>query len=246
MADHTNHMVPRIFKMVVLISWLMAFWLLLTNIGDSPLIAKFLNPRYWVLVKVGVSIILIYLLVTYYDIPHDMGMGAFAGLVQVAILILPILYLPMAATSHLSPTAFEKRSIAKSRPLVEGEMFSGRPQVTVDGNDEGGSVDLLSLSINPRAFIGKMIKTKGTVYRDKSIGDNRFLLYRLIMWCCAADARPVGVLVKPMKPNDLEQGQWVEVEGVVERVLIYDKPAIVISEARVRTIQAPRSPYLFQ
>ncbi len=235
--------VPRVFKLLVLMAWIGVFWGLMTSVSGAPPISRFLSPDYWWLIKLGTAILIIYCLATYYIIPPHMGMGAFAGLIQVGLLMLPIIYLPTAVSSQLSPVAFEKRSVDK----IYGGNTAGREsdsQASVAGG-EGGRVSLSNLTRKPSAFEGRKVITEGMVYRDEKLGENRFICFRLLIWCCAADARPVGILVQVKNSIDVPAGQWVRVEGVVEKSVIGGRKVIQIDNAEVKTIEPPGIPYLF-
>ena len=247
MVDNPNSSsVPRFLKLLVLFAWIGVFWGLLNSMGGMPPIARFLSPDYWWLIKMAAAIMIIYAISTYYIVPHGMGMGALAGLVQAGLLVLPIIYLPTAVSTQFSPAAFEKRSVGKNfcgGEIVEGDRDSlaAKPPAGL----KAGSVSLLDLSRRPSEFEGRRVTTEGMVYHEDALGKHRFLCYRLLMWCCAADARPIGVLVQPRTQTKLGKGQWARVEGIVEKSLLNGRRLITIKDAEVEEIDAPSTPFIF-
>jgi uncharacterized repeat protein (TIGR03943 family) len=244
-GNQLNSSVPRIFKLLVLGSWIGVFSGLMTSIDGTPPIARFLNPDYWWLIKAGTAALLAYALTTYHTIPQNMGMGALAGLIQVGLLVLPIIYLPSALSSELSVAAFEKRSLIKS--FGAGSDYS-EWQSNVPNRSPGRKnriVSLLLLALQPKSYTGERVAIEGIVYRHESLGEERFFCYRLLMWCCAADARPIGVLVEPNIPVLLRSGQWVRVEGTIAESRFRGRQIMMMKDSRVREIDPPQTPYLF-
>ena len=88
---------------------------------------------------------------------------------------------------------------------------------------------------------GVKVKTEGLIYKDKNIPENYSLLYRFAIFCCAADATPVWILVKSHKNNELENETWIQVEGIFQMVLIDGNHLPVISANHIRKKTAPPS-----
>src|SRR5438132_11596187 len=61
---------------------------------------------------------------------------------------------------------------------------------------------------------GRRVYARGMVMRSDSLAAQEFALLRYSITHCAADARPVGLLVIASGDPGLPSGQWVEVEGV--------------------------------
>jgi putative membrane protein len=72
------------------------------------------------------------------------------------------------------------------------------------------------LMMYPEKFVGKKITSTGFVYREEGLKDNQFVLARLSMACCVADAGVVGFLIDTPLSNQFKKDQWYEIEGTFE------------------------------
>ena len=110
----------RFMLLIVLIAGIAAFWILIQRIEGTPLISRLLRQEYWWLVAVGTGILLLFLLSLVYPDPHCAGPHGIRLTLQVGIMILPLLYVPTAVTSRLSPDALNKRlSLAQQNFRLE-------------------------------------------------------------------------------------------------------------------------------
>ena len=109
----------RFMLLIVLIAWIAAFWILIQRIEGTPLISRLLRQEYWWLVDVGTGILLLFLLSLVYLDPRA-GPHGIRLTLQVGIMMLPLLYVPTAVTSRLSPDALNKRlSLAQQNFRLE-------------------------------------------------------------------------------------------------------------------------------
>lgn len=77
--------------------------------------------------------------------------------------------------------------------------------------------DLIRRGARPRDLAAAHPTLTGMVIPDPSNPD-RFMLSRLLVTCCAADARPVGISVEqPGWRSSYPEGSWVEVSGKFTR-----------------------------
>jgi len=258
-SRHARPSLANLAQTMVVLAWVIVFWGLLLRLGGVPLAAKFLSPNYWWLIDMGIAVLGLFLLsLVYCDPPHT-SRGGLSLLLHTGVMIVPLLYLPIAMGSQLSAEA----SIIPVVSLVplDGSSEEGVPDAVLDTadpkekerrptHDVGGTppepVSLLDLSLAGEAYLEKRIETLGIVYRDERLPRRTFLCYRLLMLCCAADARPVAVLVRYGKTSGLKTGDWVSVEGVVGQAKVKGRVVRQISADRVAIAQEPKVPYLFQ
>jgi putative membrane protein len=245
----------RLFQLIVVLAWILAFWVLL-QIEGGPLLGKFLRPEYWWLVELGTAILVFFLMSLVYCTPHNRGRRGVGLVMQMGIMILPLLYLPTAVVSQLSPEAAKKRSFhvaqyshiktKASRHLVSGSATGGNEAFPSASGDlrlhENPS--LLRLVFEPKPYEGRRVSTIGMVYRDDKSPENTFFCYQLSMFCCAADAKPIGVLVEYDKSDALKRGEWVKVEGIVGFTNIEDDHLPMIVAQKVEPMRPPKDQYL--
>jgi putative membrane protein len=115
---------------------------------------------------------------------------------------------------------------------------------------------MLDLASEPDKYVGKKVAAVGRVYRDDKMPENSFFCYRLLMFCCAADAVPVGVLIEYDKAKTLKKGAWVRVEGILKSTDIKDprlakvmdldddRLAKIVAE-KVEPTTAPKQTFLY-
>ncbi|MFH0959774.1 MAG: TIGR03943 family protein [Pseudomonadota bacterium] len=243
----------RFMLLIVLIAWIAAFWILIQRIEGTPLISKLLRQDYWWLVDVGTGILLLFLLSLVYLDPHCAGPHGIRLTLQVGIMILPLLYVPTAVTSRLSPDALNKRlSLAQQNfRMAQPGVFSvsGAGYSNSDPKNRDLSLpddpSVLRLALWPEPYDGKLIKTLGMVYKNDNLPPNSFYCCQLVMYCCAADASPLGVLVEYDGVNDLTNGQWVKVEGKVKISRGGDRQKTEIVAEKVEPIEPPKDQYLY-
>jgi len=237
----------------VLLAWIVAFWFLLQHLGGSPILGKFLRPDYWWLVEVGTAILVFFVMAMVYNDPPHGGRRGIALLSQMGIMILPLLYLPTAAVSQLSPDAVKKRSFYLSQshqPFSEASLQS-LSESSADGKDSGRldevptNPSLLRLVFKPEPYQGRRVTIVGKTYTDDKLPPNSFLCYQLLMFCCAADARAIGVVVEYDKSETVKNGDWVKVEGSVGFTSLEGQRLTKITAESVEPTEAPKDPYLF-
>lgn len=68
---------------------------------------------------------------------------------------------------------------------------------------------------NPKKYMGKTIKFKGVVYRNKDFANNQFVPGRFAMTCCADDITFIGYMCEYKNASELPLRAWVEVEAEI-------------------------------
>jgi uncharacterized repeat protein (TIGR03943 family) len=105
---------------------------------------------------------------------------------------------------------------------------------------------ILSLRDNTlEAVVGENATVSGFVYRQEGFAEDRFMVSRFVITCCAADAMPVGLYVSWPESKTLADDQWVEVSGQFELRDIDSKQTPVLLAETVTLIDIPAQPYLY-
>ncbi len=98
-------------------------------------------------------------------------------------------------------------------------------------------------------FEGRTVVLRGFVGREPSFAAQRFYVARRLLWCCTLDASLLPLLVESDRGTVPRQGQWVEVEAVVDATQISsDNGATTVPLLRatgVREVEAPEFEYVF-
>ncbi|WP_028778909.1 TIGR03943 family putative permease subunit [Shimazuella kribbensis] len=72
------------------------------------------------------------------------------------------------------------------------------------------------LAMYPEDFKGKKVRMVGFVYREEGFEENQFVIARLSMACCVADAGVVGFFVETKRPKVFQKDQWYQIDGTFE------------------------------
>lgn len=96
----------------------------------------------------------------------------------------------------------------------------------------------------PDRYKGLKAKVKGFVLQDDEYGPEYFSLSQFVLSCCAADARPVGILVHadPVKFS-LKNDQWIEASGTFLIKEVDGEKQIVLHLENAQPIAVPQNPY---
>jgi uncharacterized repeat protein (TIGR03943 family) len=121
---------------------------------------------------------------------------------------------------------------------------------SAEGNIVVQVVDLLYAAKDPdlqATFKGQSVEITGQLMPDtmNNPKGDRFKLVRMFIVCCAADARPVSVLVEsPTNPSVPEMG-WIKVVGTVEFPVEGGRQIAVIRAGKVIPVDPPEETMLY-
>jgi len=98
----------------------------------------------------------------------------------------------------------------------------------------------VQLENKPVEVIGQLMPAK-----TNNPKGNRFVVIRMMMTCCAADAQPIALPVEPQKKPDLPDMTWVKVTGQAAFPVEGGQRKPLIQDAAIEKIDAPEDPYLY-
>ena len=96
------------------------------------------------------------------------------------------------------------------------------------------------LENKPVEVIGQLMPAK-----TNNPKGNRFVVIRLMMTCCAADAQPIALPIEPQQKPDLPDMTWVKVTGKAVFPIEGGQRKPLIQNAVLEKIDAPEDPYLY-
>lgn len=95
--------------------------------------------------------------------------------------------------------------------------------IKIDDNN----LDILEdIRINPEKFIGKEIEINGFVCKESYLKNTQFIIGRIIMTCCAADSKIVGILAENKDIIELDENEWVTIKGALSYTTINDDDGV--------------------
>lgn len=93
-------------------------------------------------------------------------------------------------------------------------------------------------------YEGKQVDLVGFVYSPEFLPEQYFIIARFVIRCCAADATPIGLVVKYDWQSNFKQDEWVRVKGnfIVED--FNGNQQLVIIPVSVANTDVPERPYI--
>ena len=88
--------------------------------------------------------------------------------------------------------------------------------------NEYNSMVLEDIRINPEKYIGRKLEVDGFVCKESYLKENQFIIGRIIMNCCAADSKVVGIIGEYNKDYDLKENDKIIVKGIIGSSTIKD------------------------
>jgi len=166
-------------------------------------------------------------------------MSAFSFL----IFLFPVLLTTIVRPGNLSSFAAMKRGITDELLTGETDVLEIlKTQIETEGQYRKLNVkQFLTFAKNrPDEIAGKLVSVEGLVFKQNG-QNNRFMLIRFLITCCAADATPLGIEVVYSQTEQLKQDTWVKVyvQGNFEK----DKPQIIAEDIK-KTLK-PADLYLY-
>lgn len=93
----------------------------------------------------------------------------------------------------------------------------------------------------------KMVEVIGQLMPAKTNNPkgNRFVVIRMMMTCCAADAQPVALPIEPKEKPELPEMTWVKVTGTAAFPVEGGQHKPIVRNAVLEKIEPPEEPYLY-
>jgi len=136
--------------------------------------------------------------------------------------------------------------------IGEGTMMN--PSLYLAKNENGEikaeTVDLLyaaSEEVMREDFEGQTVEVIGQFLptRTDTSDGNRFRMVRMFVVCCAADARPVAILVEAQDVASFPEMSWVKVRGVATFPLEGDRRIPLLIATSIAPTEAPVQTFLY-
>lgn len=90
----------------------------------------------------------------------------------------------------------------------------------------------------PAQVLGRRVDLIGQYFVDDRCGEDQFVVTRIVVTCCLADAEVIGL--RAQSPKRFKPGAWIAVSG--ELRILNDrsgKPALFIGNAAASEVPAP-------
>ena len=227
-----------VFREFVLISLL---FITIERIVSDKRLANYINPDYHIFVYLSLVILLIFaasamVLASGRDV-NEKPSGISKYLVFIILIIL--MNLPHDNTLFYEHIQEEreftaqtgasdktgKASISEISELKHDEVVL--PRETPDGmtfksdifkiNSENFYSAAEKIFADPEKFLNTKLEITGFVYKSKKLKKDRYIIARLVMYCCAADAGITGLIFDAEKTGgSFKKDEWLELYGHIE------------------------------
>lgn len=111
----------------------------------------------------------------------------------------------------------------------EGENKKDKVTKIVDSNiiiDDNNLLVLEDIRLNPDRYIGKNIEMCGFICKEAYLKNTQCVIGRIVMTCCAADSKVVGILIEDEEVLKLKENDWVYVKGTLSYTTINDDDGV--------------------
>lgn len=235
--------VANILRAAVLVAWVVALaWLLQSGAYKAYL------PKLWPLIAMGLACTAILVVGLFGRALRSGAAGeGVVRTVRLGLMMLPLVYIVAAPAQGLDSHAFERRRVgdqlAPATPPKQAEAPA--PVAAATGaSGEPRVLTLMDVQQMAREIAGTRIVTEGMVYHDAKLPPGHLVLFRFSVTCCAADAVPVGALVKCDEPARYKQDDWVRVTGELQVTKLEGQEGALLVAEKVDPIAAPTDEYL--
>ncbi|MCD1258946.1 TIGR03943 family protein [Paenibacillus athensensis] len=114
-------------------------------------------------------------------------------------------------------------------------------QPLIDVTEKQFMETLATVNLYLDNYVDKQIRISGFVYHMDNLGPNQYVLGRLAVGCCAADAIPVGVVVEGAEPMKLGNDSWVSVKGTIAKTKIGSQNVLLVRASETEKIKKPQT-----
>ncbi|MCG3207089.1 MAG: putative two-component membrane permease complex subunit SMU_746c [Anaerolineae bacterium] len=174
---------------------------------------------------------------------HQHGQLSWAGLLLV---FSPVILGLIVPPKPLGAAAMSNRDVS-----LKSLTSAGAPTNSTVLSKPRGEKNILDWVVefqsakDPAAFAGQEAKVTGFVYRDERFAPNEFMVSRFVVSCCAADAAPIGLVVRAENGSDFASDAWVEVTGQFTPGQFAGESLPLLAAASVSPTDVPEQPYLY-
>lgn len=235
-----------IIKIVISIALSAFFYYLLC----SKKLSEFINPNINILVKFTVLFFITLALILIFQMKNLFNVKK-----KNRSYILYII--PMIAAFVVFNMQGEKKYSLEDTNNIKGIILHDSKEVTLDKEHNNNyNLNNEKIQITDENYIyfldciyndfdkikDKTIVINGFLYKDKSLKDNEFALVRILMSCCSADTKTLGIICKANEKALYNNYTWLSIEGNLEKV---ENGEIILKANKITKIVKPEKFFLY-
>jgi putative membrane protein len=157
-----------------------------------------------------------------------------------------------AANRGLQLAGSDSSTMESSRQLKASEIIEQLgPEETLEVETALYSGIIEDISKRRSLYMGRRIGIEGFVFRFDHFSPDQFIVARMQIVCCAADALLTGILVQSNEAPSFETSSWVRVEGIIGEREYYDawndKTSVVpaVKAELMHPVEKPLNVYVY-
>lgn len=215
----------------------------------SNKVGEFVHPRIIIFIKLSIVLFIIIAFVLLFETQNKSYVkrklnGYYVYIIPFLILCIFINFAPTSA--YISS---DINNIREKIASDNEEVLSNKKKIQrLIENDifevgEENYIDFLNLaSKDYEAISKKTITMTGFVYRDNSLNKDEFALVRILMSCCSADTKVVGMICNKELDKSYKNDTWVKVSGRLQK---NNKGEAILKINSIKVIDKPSNIYIY-
>ena len=161
------------------------------------------------------------------------------------LLALPVGLGLLLPASPLQDSVIQSKGFSNNTSLVSSSSSEIDTELPFEEYTILDWIRAFNYAEDPSIYTGQPADVIGFIFHDDSLPPNQFLVGRIGVTCCVADAVAIGVVVSWPDAEELPDNAWVQVTGDVQSTTLNNKTMPLIEATGVTRTEAPDQPYVF-
>jgi len=222
---------------LVMAAWIITFGFLLKD--DQYHL--FLKPQFGVLIYISLMILTLFA-VSMFTLKTQFRVSD--SLIKGMILLVPVVFIFSTGDQTLGGFALSKRT------LTSPEKKDPQPAPSAVNQEDPGTSEpsILKLVREWDQYQGRRVTLEGLYYEPREKDETIAVVFRYLVSCCAADALPLGIVLKKEGAKGIQDNDWVKITGVVQEAMLDESPVIFMTLERIEKLPLPSkgAVYIYQ
>lgn len=209
-------------------------WMLISENYTS-----FLHPRFWPFLLAATVIVLLFISAMIFGKRMESNVPVNRKIVKLLVMLTPLFVLYTVVGQGMGVHAYSKKNIHAEQSalqFLEGLAVQEPDDIETSTENE---YSILELTMKMKQLNGQRVITEGLTYTDANVPERHMMLFRFAMFCCAADATPMALVINVGDLEPPANESWAKVEGVLKISKIRGKDTPVINADKIIKLETP-------
>ena len=234
LKDLTKFLLNNVTLIALIVILDALVWMLISENYTS-----FLHPRFWPFLLAAAVIIVLYIGAIIFGKRMQFNVSTNQKVVKLMVLLTPFFVLHTVVGQGMGVHAFSKKvtnSDQSAMQLLKGLSVQEPGDIKTNTENE---YSILDLNLKMRQLNGQRVVTEGLAYTDANVPKGHMMLFRFGMFCCAADATPIAIVVNVGDKAPLKNESWAKVDGILKIEKIRGKDTPVLHADTIEKLEKP-------